>query len=438
MIHQTMTWARLVRAIGPPDGRLRWSRAWALACGGLLLVLGVSLPAAAQDQPPQDPAGQDQAGGTRAGLLRRAREERQTSPYKPNGLERAVSVVEDRLQPLLVRDGVHWKLGSLTTGSGFAYGGGYRHRRLFDGEGAFSVWAAASLKGYWALEGRFALPDLADGHLSIGGYVRHSDYPQESFFGLGGDSRRSDHTSFDLRNTRVGGDVGVKPWRTLTIGGNVEFLRPRVRNGTNTRIPAIGDLFDGVSAPGLGSEENFVRVGGFVDLDYRQPKNARRGGWYRLELSRYDDRSGAFDFNRVEADVRQYVSAFSERRVLALRLFASTSDAESGSSVPFYLMRSLGGYDSLRGFRDYRFRGPHALLTQVEYRYEIWSGFDAALLYDAGKVTDRRADLNFKRLEHNYGIGFRLNTDNGVILRVDTGFGSRDGKHLFIVFGDAF
>jgi len=74
-------------------------------------------------------------------------------------------------------------------------------------------------------------------------------------------------------------------------------------------------------------------------------------------------RNGAYDFTRVEADVRQYVSAFAERRVLALRLFASTSTAEPGNDIPFYLMPSLGGHDSLRGFRDYRFRGPHALLA---------------------------------------------------------------------------
>jgi hypothetical protein len=399
------------------------------ACGWLVLVFGTTAPAAAQDQAPVE---------TRAEELQRAREERPLTPYTPNGLERAMSVAENRLMPLLARDGLHWKLGSLTTGSGFAYGGGYRHRRLFDGQGAFSVWAAASLKRYWALDARFALPDLANGHLSVAAFARHSDYPQEAFFGLGSASRRSDHSSFELRNTRVGTEAGVKPWSNLTVGGNVEFLRPRVRNGTNSSIPAIGALFDDGSAPGLAAETNFVRTGGFVDLDYRQPKNARKGGWYRVDLSRYHDREGAFDFTRVDSDVRQYLSAFSERRVLALRLFASTSDAGDGSRVPFYLMPSLGGHDSLRGFRDYRFRGPHALLAQAEYRYEIWSGFDAALFYDAGKVTERRADLNFRDLADDYGIGFRFNTDNGVIMRVDAGFGSREGKHLFIVFGDVF
>jgi len=63
---------------------------------------------------------------------------------------------------------------------------------------------------------------------------------------------------------------------------------------------------------------------------------------------------------------------------------------------------------------------------------------DAALFYDAGKVADRRGDLNFRNLEHDYGFGFRFNTDTGVVMRVDAAFGSRDGKHLHIVFGGIF
>lgn len=377
---------------------------------------------------------------TRAELLRRERAAQAVAPYEPTGLERAMDVAENRLQPLLVRDGLHWKLGSLTTGSGFAYGGGYRNRRLFDGQGAATVWAAASLKRYWAIDARFALPDLADGHVSLEAFARHSDYPREAFFGLGPDSRRSDQTSFDLRMTRVGGQAGVRPWRHLLFGTGLEWLRPRARSRASSEpdVLPIDALFDVTSAPGLGTATEFVRSGVFAELDYRQPRNARRGGYYRLDASRYEAQNGAYDFTRVEADLRQYVSALAERRVLALRLFASTSTAEAGNKVPFYLMPSLGGHDSLRGFRDYRFRGPHALLAQAEYRYEIWSGFDAALFYDAGKVADSRRDLDFKRLQHDYGVGFRFNTDNGVVFRVDAGFGSRDGRHLFIVFGDVF
>jgi hypothetical protein len=378
---------------------------------------------------------------TRAEVLQRAREDKRQSatPYEPNALERGMRIAEERLTPLLsAPDGLHLKLGSLTTGSGFSIGAGYRHRRLFDREGAIAVWAAGSLKNYWAVEGRFDMPDLAGGRLTFGSYARRNNYPQEDYFGIGPDSRRIDHTSFRFTNTLVGARVGVKPAPIATFGGGLEYQRPVVGTGRNKRLPTIGERFDDTSAPGLFDPHNFVRTSAFLAIDYRQPKNARKGGWYRLEASHYDEQTDRFTFNRFDADLRQYASILAERRVLAVRFFVSTSDPASGARVPFYLMPSLGGHDSLRGFRDYRFRGPHAILTQTEYRFEIWSGLDAALFYDAGKVALRRSDLNFKNLEDAYGFGFRFNTDNGTILRIDAGFGSSDGKHLYIVFGDVF
>ena len=132
------------------------------------------------------------------------------------------------------------------------------------------------------------------------------------------------------------------------------------------------------------------------------------------------------------------MSFLSERRVLVGRVAASTSNVEPEQQVPFYVMPTLGGKDTLRGFHEYRFRGPHGLLLQGEYRFEIWSGLDAALFYDAGKVALRRSQLDFKNLESDYGFGFRFNTDRGIVARVDAAFGSRDGKHLWIVFGGTF
>jgi hypothetical protein len=380
------------------------------------------------------------APDTRVEALKRARDEKQKAliAYEPTALERAMYVAEARVFGSLGRDGAHLKLGSITTGSGFAYGGGYRNRRLFDREGAINVWAAASLKKYWAVEGRFDMLDLAEGRLMVGAYARRHDYPKEDFFGVGPDARRSDHTSFQLQNTIVGGRVGGKPAPLLTIGAGLEYSRPELGRGRNKHVPTIEDRFDDVNAPGLSGRRSFLRTIAFLDFDYRQPKNARRGGWYRLEASRFAENSNAYTFERVDVDLRQYASILAERRVLAVRLFASTSNPAADARVPFYYMPSLGGHDSLRGFRDYRFRGPHAILTQTEYRFEIWSGLDAALFYDAGKVALRRADLDFRSLEDAYGFGFRFNTDNGTIFRVDAGFGSRDGKHLYIVFGDVF
>ena len=57
---------------------------------------------------------------------------------------------------------------------------------------------------------------------------------------------------------------------------------------------------------------------------------------------------------------------------------------------------------------------------------------------DTGKVAERRSDLDLRDLEHDYGFGFRFNTDNGVIMRADAAFGSRDGKHFYISLGGRF
>lgn len=400
-------------------------------CAGLL----AALPATAAAQDAAAPA------ETRAEELRRLREEKQktVAPYVPNALERGMRIAEERMTRLLgAPDGFHPKLGSLTTGSGFAFGAGYRNRRVLDRQGAVSGWAAASLKRYWAVEGRFDLPHLARDRMAFGIYARRNNYPQEDYFGIGPDANRDNHANYRFRNTLVGARLGVKPASSATFGGGVEFLQPTVDAGRNKRLPSIDARFDITTAPGISRSDNYVRTSAFLDIDYRQPLNARRGGWYRFEASRYREEFDAFTFNRFDADLRQYASILAERRVLAVRLFVSTSDPAAGARVPFYFMPTLGGHDSLRGFRDYRFRGPHAILTQTEYRFEVWSALDAALFYDAGKVTLNRNDLNFKDLESAYGFGFRFNTDNGTILRIDAGFGSSDGKHLYIVFGNVF
>ncbi len=367
---------------------------------------------------------QTQEPTSRAEALRTEREQKQgnLSPNRPDGLQRAMDFVEDRALFLLTRDGFYPKIGSLTTGSGFALGLGYRDRDMFARRGVAEVWAAGTAKKYWAIQGRVAFPEEPRARYMVDVVGNLRDYPKEAFYGLGPDSERQDALEFGLRTSEVAGRAGVRPVDPLFFGGGLGLYTSKAYSRS------------------VGTELDYVRSRGYVEVDYREPLNARRGGWYRLDVSHYaDTNDGLRSFTRADLDVRQFVSVLAERRVLAVRGWASTSEAADDSfGIPFYLMPTLGGNDSLRGFRNYRFRGPHALLLQAEYRWEIWSGLDAALFYDAGKVAMQRSDLNFKDLEDDYGFGFRFNTSTGVIMRVDAAFGSRDGKHLHIVFGGVF
>lgn len=60
-----------------------------------------------------------------------------------------------------------------------------------------------------------------------------------------------------------------------------------------------------------------------------------------------------------------------------------------------------------------------------------------ALFYDAGKVANRREDLNFSGLKHNWGIGVRFHAPFATVLRIDVARGS-EGWHLVFAHSAAF
>lgn len=396
-----------------------------------LLAILVSAPLAAQE--PQ----------TRAEILRQEREEKaeNTTPYVANRLERGLLWLENErfLERLLnPAEGLHPKIGNVTAGSGFSVGPAYRRPRLFGGHADFSTFGIASLTRYWMLDARLSMPSLANGNAFAVVYGQRSDFPSEDFFGLGPASRREDQSTFGLRNTTLGVRGGVRPVSWLSIGGGIEHLSPRTDGGREGA--SIETVFDSATIVGLADPADFMRYEVFADLNYREPRgNPRRGGQYVLRFEEYDDRTGnRYGFSRLEADLQQYVPLLQDRRVLALRLHTSLSDARSGQRMPFYLQRTLGGPDDLRGFRRFRFRDDNLLLLQAEYRWEIFTALDGAIFYDAGKVASERGDLTLDDLESDYGIGFRFGTINGVFLRVEGAFGSSGGKHFVLRFGHVF
>jgi len=404
--------------------------AW-LVGAALGALLAAPLPSQAQE--PQ----------TRQEALRQQREEksRSLSPPERSGLERTLLDLESgRLleRVLSPPEGLYPKIGNITAGSGFSFGPAYRKPGLFGGNADFSAFAAASFQRYWMIDTRLTLPRLANERVSVDVHAQRYEFPDEDFFGLGPDSQRVDQVTYGVASSVLGGTGSVRPRQWLTVGAGLDYLTPHVSTlGDGRRIDT---LFNERTAPGLATQPDFLRYELFADLNYREPRgNPRRGGRYAVALEQFDDRDGdRYSFRRVEADLQQYLSMLNDRRVLALHALVSTSDVEPGREVPFYFQRTLGGPDDLRGFRRYRFRDRHMLLLQAEYRWEIFTAVDGAIFYDAGKVAPRLEDLTFRDLETDYGIGFRFGTDNGVFLRVEGAFGSRDGKHFILRFGHVF
>ncbi len=402
----------------------------------VLALLTPGVGPAAQAQTPAEPQ-------TREEALRQEREEKAAalSPPEPGGVERGLLWLEDgRLFERILNpaEGFYPKLGSVTAGSGMAYGIGYR--RPFADNVAWSAFGSGSIQKYWALETRLVATDIGGSRLFLDLHARRSDYPDEDYFGQGDLSRRVDQVSYGLRQTTAGATTGLNLTRWLSTGARVDFLSPQIHEGPDDRVPTIGRVFSLDMVPGLSTQPDFLNTEVFVEANTRLPRgNPRAGGRYRASYQRFADRDlDRYSFNRFEVDAQHYISLFKNRRLIALRGLLSSSTPASGHDVPFYLERTLGGPDDLRGFRQYRFRDRQLLLLQAEYRFEIFTAVDGALFYDTGTVASQLEDLDLDHLESDYGVGVRFGTINGVFLRVEGAFGSRDGKHFILRWGHVF
>jgi hypothetical protein len=400
-------------------------------------VLSPASAAAADAQPTEGSA----APTTRAEAWRRLRAEKSTHlhAYVPKAAEKFAVRFEDEIIPRLTtpRSGLFPFIGRITSGGGFALGPGYR---LLDVAGAdWTSYGAGSLKGYWQIDSRLTWTRLAHGRAFATAYGRYFRFPREDFYGIGPESDRADRTDFDLRQGAVGFSAGVRPTPWFAVGGTTEYLRPRLGPGGDNKVPNATQVFSLAQLPGWAEQHDFVRVEGFADAHTAEPfMNPRKGGKYRVAVARYSDRSGNEDgFTRVDVDVQQYLSIFNERRVFALRAMGSFSDVAGEAEMPFYLMRTLGGGQTLRGFRDFRFRDRHLLAVQAEYRFEILTALDGAIFYDAGQVAPKLDRLRWRDFERDWGFGLRFGGNGGVFLRLDLAYGG-EGPRTWLRFGHVF
>ena len=399
----------------------------------LLVVLLSTCPVAAQHE-------------TRADEIRAARKDKadKLTPEAEYPIEKRLNALDrDRvIERLMVGgNGLGARLGGLPTGQGFALGPQYRRRDLAKGNLTFRTSAAASLSKALLFDLQLTAPQLAGGKLFLDFYAMHRNSPRIDYFGPGPDSAVTDRTNFRLEENSYEFTVGVRPAKPFLLGVVGGWYQPNAGPGNRSEevAPKTEAVFSEATTPGLTDQTSFLHGGVFVQFDYRDiPGTPRKGGNYVAKFVHYNDRDlNRHDHRRLELDAQQYFPFFNEKRVIALRA-RSVMTFENGASVlPFYMQPVLGGSDDLRGFRQWRFYDNNLIVANAEYRFEVFSGLDMTLFFDAGKVVPKRSQVNFHDLEAAVGFGFRFNIRNSVFMRIDTGF-SHEGTQIWLKFGNVF
>lgn len=400
---------------------------------------------AAQTVPPVVAAQPEPPGATRDELLRRAREAKKdvVHPPRQTGLERLIARIEPFVMSSPVRAasyrrGFYAKFGGVAPGGGWAAGPGYRYEGLAGGLVDADVFARMSWKRYWQVEGRLRMPRLNDGDTALGIFARLRDMPQEDFFGFGPDSARDDRVSYALRETAAGAFAEHAFGDALHLNAEADFIQPRTRGGADKNYPSIEELFDIAALPGFADEPSYVVLRGGATFDRTdQPGNPRSGPQYRIQFSRWNSSNGApSDFNAINVDLRHFIMFFNETRVIALRAAMWDTDPDDGSEVPLYYQPVLGGGRALRGYREFRFRDRSAVLMQAEYRFQLFTGADGVVFYEAGTVGPSLDGLG--SLKTDYGLGVRFGSGNGTFMRIEGAFGTPETPRFYIKFSNAF
>ena len=95
----------------------------------------------------------------------------------------------------------------------------------------------------------------------------------------------------------------------------------------------------------------------------------------------------------------QHFPVLRETWVFSFRALARTTIDKGGQVMPFFMLPSLGGSSTLRGYTSLRFRDRNSLLLQGEWRIMASRFLDSAVFYDAGKVTARTIRPRLRRAE---------------------------------------
>ena len=333
-------------------------------------------------------------------------------------------------------DGWYPRLSGMTRGGGFTIGPGYRTHVL--GNRVFlDVSAAMTPRLYRAVDVHARWLQAWSERAELWTDYRYQFYPQEDFFGVGPTTTPDMRTSYALRGSDFVLRGQVKPVAWLRLNAKLGYSTPRIGAGRDREFPSIEQLFADTSAPGLASQPDFIHSELAATIDFRDvPGNPRAGTLYRVAYSFWNDRTlDTYNFQRFESLATQYVPLTASRtHVVSGRVGVTFVNNAPGDRVPFYALPYVGGIDTVRSFREFRFKDENALWFGAEYQWTPIKWASGVLFTDFGQVAHNWQDISAD-LKSGYGFGFRAHTSKQTFAQLDFGFGGGEGWRAFLRLG---
>ena len=376
---------------------------------------------------------------TRGELIRQEQADklRAVRPPELNGAEKIVNRLEE--WGLLDGEprGIYPLFDSVYPGGGFAAGLGAA--KPFGDNGAINVMGAYSINSFWRAQTDVSLPSFASNRGRVSLTAGYLDAPDVKYYGIGQDSNQADKTFFGYTPFGGGGRLDFALTRNLSVGGGVNYIDIETDSGATG--PSIEQHFTPADTPGLDLDQyKYVNSRARAIFDWRRQLGyAGTGGRYRVQFDDFHETDQKpYSFRSLEAEVTQLIPLMRANWVIALHGLTTITDVDDTEAIPYFMLPSLGGGTTLRGFDDFRFRDRNRLVMNAELRWTPARILDMAVFYDTGKVVAHKGDLDFRDLEDSYGIGMRIIGLKGYVFRVEVAHSREHNARLVVSAGGAF
>jgi outer membrane protein assembly factor BamA len=309
------------------------------------------------------------------------------------------------------------KRGLLPTYSSRAGGGlKFYQKGLFTPNSKLSLSATVGLRGRQRYQSKFKNIEFCR-RVSSQILIKYHFQSDESFYGIGPDSKQDDRTNFANELVSAELNVGTQISGKDRIGILAAFERNDISGGRNDKYPSTTDVASFATLPGMEAEVKLGKLQLEIHHDSRNhPGRPTSGSEVILRgdiFQQIDD--DKYGFSRLSLDVSHYFHLF-YHRTLKLRLAGELAEPFKNSQIPFYYLSELGRSETVRGFARGRFRDKDMVLGSIEYIYPIWEPVNAHLFWDMGTVaSDIFKDFETSKLKNGYGIGFTAWDNEGTI-----------------------
>jgi outer membrane protein assembly factor BamA len=301
-------------------------------------------------------------------------------------------------------------IGGLTADSGFAGGVELKWSGVY-------LKTLGSVKKYQFIETGYEAPALGRRWLSFEVSGRYRNFPEEDFWGLGPDTKQDQRTNFLYEDVGGSATMAVR-FRKVRAGMTAGYVAINTGPGRDKNFPSVPE--------NLQAGPRYRPVGPFVEYNSAdESSDPHAGGKYAFRWTRYGT-----TFQRYEIDVRRFIPLTAAEDRIALRVKTTFTDTSTTQETPFFMLPTVGGVDTVRGFAQYRYRDRDALVLNGEYRRPVSGFLDAVFFADAGRVFSRASQITLKDAAAAAGVGTRVKFGSRMFFGVDLGF-SREGTYLW-------